>query len=248
MENLEKIEQYLDAKMSPEELRAFEKEMDTNSELSEEVSLLRLTRDAIKSAGIREMVESRQKAYLSQRKPAAKQLWFKTKAIRIAASVLVIFAFWGFYQIAQTNSESLLEDYGISYRQPILRSTEAEQKAFREAYKKGNFNQLLNDITTTEQPTAEQYFLTAMAAYKLKEFQKALSLMEYSSKADSTGDFENQIAYYSGMSLIGQQHYYKAYNYLKAVKDDTENPYAKSISSGFLIKLRYLVFVNGDKE
>lgn len=248
MENLEKIEQYLDGKMSPEELRAFENEMDTNAELSEEVSLLRLTRDAIKSAGVRDLVDGSQKAYLSQRKPATKELWFKTKAIRIAASVLFIFAFWGFFQIAQTSSESLREDYGISYRQPILRSTEAEQKAFREAYKKGNFNQLLNDITTTEQPTAEQYFLTAMAAYELKDFDKSLSLLEQTSIADSAGDFENQIAYYSGMSLIGQQHYDKAYNYLKAVKDDTENPYAKSISSGFLIKLRYLVFVNGDKE
>ncbi|KPM48246.1 anti-sigma factor family protein [Jiulongibacter sediminis] len=246
MENLEKIEQYLDGEMNQEEIKAFEKEMGENADLAEEVSLMRLTRDAIKSAGIREIVTSHQQEYLSQRKPAARQISFNTRIIRIAASILVIFSFWGFYQIAQTNSESLRADYGISYRQPVLRSTEAEQKAFREQYKKGNFGQLLKDISTIKNPTAEQYFLTAMAAYELKDFNQSITLLKEASDVDSREIYENEISYYTGLSLIGQEKYKEAYDHLKAVKEDTENPYSKSISNGFLLKLRYLAFTKGD--
>lgn len=241
MENLEKITQYLDGSLSEAEKADFETEMKRNADFEEEVFTVKLAYDAIRSAGTRNVIEEVQKSFLEERKPIGKQVFFGRQVLKYAAGVLLVFAFWGAFQMSKINSGTLLTDYGVRYIEPVMRSTEKEQAEFKLKYQNEDFEGILEALPAIHQPTAEQYFLSSMAAYELKRYALAQQYLGNAQILDLEDSYVNEIPYYQGMIALGLKKYTQAYELLSEVKNNPQNPYSIAVSKSLMIKLRYIL-------
>lgn len=242
MENFDKLLNYLEGSLSEAEKTDFEAEMEQNLQLREELAMMRLAQDAVRSAGAREVVEEVQRNFFENRKPKGKQVFLGRYALKYAAIIFAIFTFWGAFQVSQINSNTILADYGISYIEPVMRSTEAEQAEFKLNYQNKEFEKLLKSLPAIEQPTAEQYFLSSMAAFELEKYPLAQQYLSKASIMDQESIYQNEIPYYEGLIALGQEQYAQAYELLSNVKNNPLNPYSMAVSRSLLIKLRFLIF------
>ncbi len=247
MENLDRIEHFLDNQMNLEERAAFERKILNNNQLREEVAEVSILRDAIKSAEIRSVVQQVQQDFLQNKKPSGIQRGLGVKIWRMAAGIVLICAVSAGYWFSQISGKSILSDHALGYINPVVRSTEAEQEEMRMYFQNGNYNALLRRIQEIHDPSAEQYFLAAMAAFDLKDYEKADRFLSKTSLVDKEGIYTYELPYYEALVDLGQNDFSGAYTKLTALKKDEANPYSRTITRGMLIKVRYLLFLNSEK-
>ncbi len=252
---MENIDQYIAKTLTIDQKEQFEQEMNENPELADQVSKQLLATEAIKLAGLRASVAAVQKEFLAEEKSQKpiqpliakpQNNWFISFR-NIAASLAVLVLGWSTYQYFNLNSQSILEENTISYHVPVMRSTEQVENKFVEYYKNGEFDKVLKLNELEKIQTQKEQFITAMANFNLKNYDSALNQINgliNQKDLRENRQYSNELHYYKALCLIGLNKTNEGISEFKKISANPDNPYAKSISNLFLMKLKILALKN----
>jgi tetratricopeptide (TPR) repeat protein len=251
-EKLEKIESYANDSLTLEEKKSFQREIEENPELLENVNRFVFTKDIIKSASIRKEVSEVHRKFMLEdyqsqqedevKKPVIKKL-FWSNTVRIAASIVLVIGVWAAYQATTLNPESIIADSQIEYTSSTFRGEKSNLGNVRGLYRNGNYAKMLQILEKEANPNAEMVFLKAMANFKMKNYQMAINEFEQLRIANAKStepSFVHELAYYEALSLIGNQDYELAIQNLEKIKEDPNNPYRVGITEWQLFKLKFM--------
>lgn len=183
MNNFNKIEDYLDEKMSEAEVRLFEIQITQDEDLAKEVAMQRFERDVIQLASeddLRDRIKNIQKASPERvtttpsLKVASRKRWLLP--FSIAASVLLLVGF--FFQKNQYSNVNLVNSY-YSYDIGALRNTANSSSVFSlgtTEYDKGNYTaaiQAFESLTSDPTHAIKANYLIGHSYFQLQNHQKA---------------------------------------------------------------------------
>lgn len=240
MTNFEAIEAYLNGELDEQEKIVFENELKSNKNLAEELNLIKFIHDGIKTAEISAVVGQAQKEYLDTRSShKIKITWYKLP-LQIAASLIGFATIWSLFFVNNLDANNLLKNNSLSYVEPTMRITITDESDFGRYYKNKEYDTILDLINKLQSPTANQYFLTAMAAFEKERYLETNYFLKEAAKIDTSQQYSNEIAYYAGLAYLGNKEVEKAYVLLKNISEDKDNPYSKLVGKVFLIQLKIL--------
>lgn len=197
------IERYLRGEMNPEELRWFEKELDGNTALSNEIELHRKV-DAVLSNG--EMIELKKQLDLIHKEieevaqsgqGAIRKIY---QRVYYTASVLAvgIILFTLFFATRNFSNHKLVEEY---YQPDVASIT----------YRSGDQSDML--------------LQDAMTFYSQKDYASAIKLFE---KIQSKDQSKVGVNLYSGIANLEIKNYNKANQNFQTIIDQKPNPFVES--------------------
>lgn len=246
MESLEKIDDYLAGRLLADEKELFEKELKLNPALDLEVSKQYLAKEAIRISTIRKTVKEAQLQYLTESNleiatlPTIKKSW-TIYLTRIAASVAIIAMSIGAFQFYNLNTEEVLAENGIKYQATTIRGSSPSINELETAYKSTDYLLVIDLFEKSQQNNEKEQFLTSMAYYNLKKYDNSLKLInKMLENKEENFQYINELKYYKGLNLIGSNNFDEAIPYFENLKNDDKNPYSKSISKGFILKMKAL--------
>jgi len=181
------IERYLDKKMQPSELRWFEKELDGNLWLQEELELRRKTNEFIKNAGALEFRKKLIEAEGRQRSRTPIQKVVTSKPMYYAAAILGVIVISGVLLIKglNTDPQQLINGYTVVSSVSAMRSAEAVPDGF---YKKAIefynekdfknaalwFEKIVDNNEKVDKVDIEADFRLGVSSMKTEMHQKAI--------------------------------------------------------------------------
>lgn len=193
------IEKYLDGEMNDAEKKWFEKELENNPQLQEELELREEVNIAVNEADIMELRDELKSIHSNlypENTPAQKKVAMRRLLIPIAASIIVAVVTFAIHPFNKnyTNQELLAKYYtpydaGMSYR----------------------------SATTTE----ESLLKNAYESYREKRFEDAIKYFEAALKKD----LDMASYFYSGMSYLELKKYSPAETNFEVVINNNDNLY-----------------------
>lgn len=249
MESLEKIDEYLAGKLSEIDKKSFEKEIENDKNLENEVSKQLLAKEAIKMANLRINVKAVQDQFLldnysENERPKISRNW-KLIGARLAASIAIFAMLFGGLQWINLSSEKILSEDGLHYQEPTMRGENTDKNTITEAYKNGNYQRVISIFDSQKMADQKDQFLTAMAYFNLKDYNSSIKFIEeININFESNQLYINELQYYKGLNLIGLNRYEEAISLFEKIKADPNNVYQKNITTGFLLKLKALSIKN----
>jgi hypothetical protein len=253
MENLERIENYLNNTLNESERMEYENELESNDSLRDTQLRYILAKDAIAGVGVRNVVAEEHRKFMSkrtdnqtftekERKPMGKQIYLFTP-MRIAASILLILSVYTGFQYATLSNESVLDGMSSDYNPSVLRGANDNLQNIRNDYKYGKFENVISAIANQENLSSEMIFLRAMSNYNLKNYQASLQDFETLRKqnaGNSKPSYVYEIEYYEALALVGNGKYDLAISQLEKIKNNESNPYRSLISEWDILKIKAL--------
>ncbi|MGC9471651.1 MAG: hypothetical protein ACP5D1_08910 [Bacteroidales bacterium] len=193
------IERYLDGEMSPEEKTWFEKEIEDNPELGDEIQLRREVNEAIMEEDViqlRMQLDSIHRKHQAEKIRAVRRRPALRRVVLAASSAAVLTVFillGGRYWWGNVAPEKIFHRYYEPYEMPV----------YREA---GTATDLL--------------FLKAMETYQNREFDRAIELFEEVLALDGT---KMDASLMSGISKIETERYGEATTNFRRIIEHRDN-------------------------
>ncbi|MCP9754564.1 hypothetical protein EGI26_05220 [Lacihabitans sp. CCS-44] len=235
MEGFEIFDDYLNNKMTFEARLGFEQQLLENPELKSSFNDYKVVLELLRFQGLKSDVEKANKAYQIRNESK-----FSFPKIKIAAIIifglLTFSAFW-------TNlieGADLLENVPIEYIEPNQRGDAEEKPRAEFLYLTKDYEGLIKLYVSSNEPTEKLEFLTAMAYFNKKEYNKVLELIEKLEPRDKTNVYKNEIEFYKCQSLIGLNKYSEAEGMIQ--KMEYTNPYKSTFDWIYVTKIKILAW------
>ncbi|MEO9802789.1 MAG: hypothetical protein ABJF04_06060 [Reichenbachiella sp.] len=199
LNDIARIERYLEGKLDSGEHQAFEKELETNTELAELVVLQKDIVDGVVSEGLKRQL----KQYHTElfERPNKKSRWYYIGAA--ASLALLVTSIYLFFD-RSTSNEELFVAYFDPY--PNLVTTRGNItnnfKKGMENYSNRNYNEAILDfeeIDKNEPEYTEMIFYKGVSHLALNQPTKAVELFE---QFRDFGEYNEQAIWYLGMGYL----------------------------------------------
>lgn len=183
MNFIENIDAYLEGSLSAEEMTAFDKELQSNSELMKEVELQQRLQEGIFAAGLRNQLKEMAQSQQAESEPSKGRVISLRRAapLAVAASVaLLLGIFLWNNQPSTSPSEAFASVYYQDPGTPITMG-QATDLAFQQAmvlYKEGKFEEAshaFDPLCDLSVDVASCYY-QAQSALQIKDYNQAESL------------------------------------------------------------------------
>ena len=242
--NTELLIQFLDGELHGEQLEDFKKSIEQNASLREELENLRLTKEAVKSYGLKNRIHSIHSEMVQELKEkSSPQTGMVRKmyqyGVRIAAVIIILFGISVFYQYITATPEKLFNENYQSFELHETRGASAN--SLDGWYKKGNMDTVIQLFNGLKSPQAEDYFLAGNAFLSTHQPAKAIEsflAINQINKTANTHYFEEDADYYLALSYLGNREPRKALPVLEKIHADPSHPYNKKVSAWFLFKVK----------
>jgi len=213
----EHIENYLTDKLSAIDKVAFEKEIGEENGLQQDVELVKLTLDTIKSDGLSEKLTSiHEELYPSHTKNKSGKSWIYISGI--AASILLMMLFW----FSTENKPYGNEELFIKYFQPFpdyVTARNAELNKAEEAflnYSKGEFGEAVQLFEKFDIQNEDIKFYLALSYLGDKNVPKAVDVLAELALEESK--YLEQVHWYLSLAYLKQNENKKAIEMLMSIK------------------------------
>ena len=239
--------QYLDGELDGSQQEAMKKNIETNKAIREELENLRLTKEAIKSYGLKNKVNAIHTAMMSEIKMDASSktgvvrnlLWY---SLRIAALIIFVTGSFILFQYFSASPQKLFSENFHAFTLRQTRGTAGTPLQY--AYKKENMQEVIQQFALLKDPQAEDYFLTGNAFLRTGQPLKAIENfagLQQKNKKDNTDYFEEDTEYYLALSYIANSEPAKAILLFKKINTDINHPYHQKVTNWFITKLQHLL-------
>lgn len=211
----QKIQDYLEGRLSSPELDAFENELKSDPDLQMEVDLQRLSGDAIEllvEENLRGELKDLHREMQGQSAPQTKVRSLRRRIVplSIAASILLVIGFFAAnYTAGQYDNDSLAADF---YDNDLLQRVRGNNSASllqegMDFYESGNYTEALTYLDGVTDPNlkAEAEYAAAHAHYNLGQYQEAMDNFETVMNSNDPRFTEKAEYYYLLSSLAGNQ-------------------------------------------
>lgn len=243
--DLETLEAYLEGKLAPGQKQIVEESLSQDSDLMEELELLKLSRESIQLDSWSTLISETQNSYLKEREKNAIQApGFWVWSARIAASLAFFLLISSVVLISTTSPESINKSFR-SYQIPVMRGELDALSELEDAYSSKNFEKIESIRKQTDAFNIHSNFILAMADLQNgnpESAEQLLKKLESENQSSGTPLYSDEIGYYLIQSLIQQQKYEEAENRLNELLNQPDHKYAKNFSAWDLWKIRILKF------
>ena len=227
MENIDLFDKFYKNQLSAEESISFEKELESNANLKNEYNLYLAAIEVIKIDNLKKEVASFHQEFKQNKT-------FKFPVLKIASVIvfglLAISGFW----INATNGTDLIDSLAVNYVEPQQRGGVEEKKLAETLYLNEDWEGVIEVYTKSGNPDGKLSFLTAMAHFRLKDFQNTNQILS----GLETADHKYEIEFYKGQSLVGLGKYKEALEVFDKMSEG--NPYQENIDWKYRLKLKLL--------
>ena len=212
LKNIEKIDQYLNGALSPEERLAFENELLKNEELEKEVELVRATRNIVAHAGraaLKNKFDGFEKELAT---PVRRLVPYRWMAAVAAVLVLLVAGVWfSKNNSSLTEHEQLFATHFEIYRNPILirsgeNNSEKNWSAAVHAYAKGEYQRAaglfqtsLNDSLTIDYLA---HFYRGVSLLSQPRPDAETAILEFNEVINVDNDYRLQAMWYQGLAFV----------------------------------------------
>lgn len=235
MEEFETFDDYLNDKMTFEKRLGFEQQLLENPALKLSFNDYKVALELLRFQGLKNEVEKSHKEYQNR-----KESKFSFPNIKIAAIIifglLTISTFW----INLTEGVDLLESVPIAYIEPNQRGNAEEKQHAEFLYLTKDYEGLKKLYDSSNEPTEKLEFLTAMAYFNEKDYNKVLELIEKLDLRSKTIVYKNEIEFYKCQSLIGLNKYAEAVGMIQKMEET--NPYKSTFDWIYITKIKILAW------
>lgn len=258
---IEILEQYLSGELGEAEAKEVEKSIREDAGLQQDIEIIRLAQDAVRSSSLRKKASEWHRKYRptilapdnTEAKPDATDtdttssipLWVSVSRV---AAVLFIGVFGYFFiQFATLSPNDLYEENFVEYKLPVTRSTDADISNIDSLYSVKDYQQLIQRFEQLAEPTLQDRFLAALSYMHQSDFAPALAqfeAIEQENSRRSSPIFEQETDYYQALALIEVGKFDQAERLLQNIKNDPDHIFRKNVSNADLRKLKILNWKN----
>ena len=236
---------YLDGELSGSEKEQLEKQLNTDKLLQEELQSLQLTRDAVRSYGLKQKVASIHEQMMKEFSAPVRKINPGKRLIQyslaIAASLILIFISIQAYTFFTLSPGKLFSGNYRSYELNTARSSGTEPTTIEKTYQEKKYSEV---AALAENSTdIEANFLGAMSNMELKniskaieEYKKAITLNE----AANTNIFKDEAEYYLALAYVQNKNYKQALDLMQKIHNNPNHLYHEKISNKFIRKVKWL--------
>lgn len=241
--DLETLEAYLEGKLALGQKLIVEESLTQNSDLMEELELLKLSRESIQLDSWSTLISETQTSYLKEREKQTKQApRFWVWSARIAASLAFFLVVSSVVLISTTSPESINKSFG-TYQIPVMRGELDALSELDDAYSSKSFEKIESIRKQIDSLDIHSYFILAMSDLQNgnpESAEQLLKKLESQNQSSGTPLYSDEIEYYLVQSLIQQQKYEEAENRVNELLNQPNHKYAKNFSAWDLWKIRIL--------
>jgi tetratricopeptide (TPR) repeat protein len=217
-----------------------------NMQTNSENEYLKLAIDTIRLNAINEKVLTVRRSLENKPENAIVRNIYRT-CLRVAAILLLIVGSASVYKYIATNDRSVYERQFLNYELTNTRGAQ-NREAETEAYRAGNWNEVVKIYHSGNNNSNKNTFLAAMSEMQLDHFQEAVSLFEevlYTKSDDHS--FQEETEYYLSLAYLMNHQDLKSIRLMNKIKADpnhTYYPLAVKISG---IDLKIIALKNNSK-
>ena len=235
MEEFEIFDDYLNDKMTFEKRLGFEQQLLENPAFKLSFNDYKVALELLRFQGLKNAVEKSHKEYQNR-----KESKFSFPTIKIAAIIIFGLLTIGTFWINLTEGVDLLESVPIAYIEPNQRGNAEEKQHAEFLYLTKDHEGLIKLYDSSNEPTEKLEFLTAMAYFNEKDYNKVLELIEKLDLRSKTNAYKNEIEFYKCQSLIGLNKYAEADGMIQKMEDT--NPYKSTFDWIYIAKIKILAW------
>ena len=194
--------------------------MQTNNDAKYE----ELAIDTIRLNAINQKVSKVRQSLETKPEKAVVRSMYRT-ALRIAAVFVLVLGSASVYKYAATNDQSVYNKLFVNYE---LTNTRGEQSRENEteAYKNGNWNEVVHIYHSENNKSVKNTFLAAMSEMQLNHFPQAISLFEGILSAKSNDQaFREETEYYLSLAYLMDHQELKGMQLMNKIKSDKNHTY-----------------------
>jgi tetratricopeptide (TPR) repeat protein len=164
----------------------------------------------------------------------------RLKFIYAAGAFLILMGISISYLYVRATAENLFNQHYHPYQAHVSRGNNPAS-AVREAYRKGEMEEVIAKFKDANDPAPEEYLLTGVAFLEKKQPKKAIkvfrALIDNNRKSNSDF-FEEDAEYYLAMSYLSNNESDKAMTIFEKIQSDPESKYNNEVSEWFMLNLR----------
>jgi hypothetical protein len=238
----EKLIQYLEGMPEGPEKEAFEKELRSSPALAGRLENLRLSLDAVRHHGRRELVQGIHADMMAELRPGKRKLHhlFSARWVRygisIAASVAIFFLLFRLFDGGPPSPGALYEEAYIDYTVsgPLGQDS---LSLIEDLYQMNRFQAVVEASETFPLTRARDSLLTGLSFLKLNVLAPAMFYLEALSGA---GSVQEDAQFYLALSYLKSGAFQKAYSLFKTINEKPGHVYRGRVTKEFLKEVKSL--------
>jgi hypothetical protein len=243
-QNHEVLMKFLDGEMDPEEKNEFERKLESDTTLRNELENLQAATDAIRLFGLKQQVSSVHKEMIGELQP--KTVVRKISSARtitrytlsIAAGILLIFIGVQAYRFINLSSEKLYSQKFNEYELPVMRDTKNPAGSpIEQSFREKKYSIVVSLFASTPQPVIQEKFLAGISFLELNKPSEAIKLfhdvLEHD-QARSTPLYKDETEFYLALALLKNKNYKSASELMTAIHNDPKHLYHNQFTSRYI--------------
>jgi hypothetical protein len=240
----EQLIRYLDGELAGPEKQGFEEALAADPELQSRLESLRLSREAIRSYGLKQHVARIHDEMMKGRAEPTGRIGANRRIIRfaiaIAASVLLVVLAARLFVREGRSAEQLFADNFRTYELSTVRGTENED-AVEKAYRSKDFKTVI--AMTDSSRTIRNLFLSGMAFLEQKQPKPAIDRFKkvlQQDEARGSTDFMDEAEYNMALAFLLDKQYSFALGLMQKIKDNPMHTYREKITDRLIRDIKKL--------
>jgi hypothetical protein len=196
-----------------------------NMQINNDAEYEKLAIDTIRLHAIHEKASNIRRSLETRQDKAVVRSMYRT-GLRVAAILILIVGSASVYEFMATSDQSVYNKQFINYNLSTTRGSETRDKE-SEAYKNGNWNEVITMYHSTDNKSNRNAFLAAMSEMQLSHFQEAVNLFETILNTKS-GDhsFREETEYYLSLAYLMNHQELRGMRLMNKIKGDSNHTYA----------------------
>ena len=244
----ENLVMYLDGELTGQDKADFEKQLEADPGLQEELNRLQQTRSAVKYFGLQQKVAGIHQEMMLELATPVIPISRGRKILRYsmaaAAAVILLVGSWLAYSFFSLSPDKVFASGYHSYELSNMRSGDGNgSTAIEKAFEGKLYDEVLKLYREGAGNGNRDRFLTAVAALEKKNDPLAIRLFKEqleSNRLSSKPVFNDDAEYYLALGYIRNKDFDFALPLLQKIKDDPEHTYNSKVTTRLIRKVKLL--------
>lgn len=249
--NSDLLVQYIDNDLSIEEKLQVEEKLKNNVEMQQELSNLRLAKDAVKVYGIKEKVSTIHNQMMQEMaaNTAAKKGILRSivrRGMQIAASLFIVVIGVAVFQYSTVSPDKLFDANYQAYTIGVSRSA-ADVDVMEKSFQKSNYADVIKQFTALGVSNQKQCFFAGQSYLATKDYANAIVCFNKVIALNATENkntFKDDTEYYLALSYLKNNDFTAANTLFKNIYATKNHLYNDKVTQKFMLQLKMLSWKN----
>lgn len=239
--DLELLDRYLDGELDTAEQRDLERRISEDQRLKNDLEILRISRDAIRTKALKEKVKKLHQTLVPEIRadktkviPISKKNKYIKLALGVAASIIIVAGSFIVYQYSNVSADKLYAQQFLSYELPVTRSNGDEMTKIDSLYLSGSYGKVIEYFNSLTQRNIRDYFLTAMSYLHIDKFKEAIDLFQHIVDKNNAPEgekfFEQETDFYLSLAYLKVGEFSKCKELFVKMKANPKHLYHKNVT------------------